>query len=438
MRLVPSVGDALSIRTVERISVVALIVILFDGGMKVGWHRFRSALLPIALLGTVATAATAALVAVCAHYLLGFGWILAGILGAALAPTDPAVMFSVLRGRQLGGRASTVLEGESGVNDAASIALVVTMLEYQRASGGSLIDAAREFTVELGIGAAIGFAAGAVVPFLLRHARFPSEGLYGITGVVAAALAYGAASYAGGSGFLAVFIVGVLLGAERTPHKGEIDRFSETLASFAEITVFAALGLTIDFDTLASRGIIRDGIVLALLLVFVVRPLVVLPLLSPLRFRWGERLFIAWAGIKGATPILLAASAVVAGFESERMYGIVAVVVLFSVLVQGVTVRPIADHLAIPMRRVHPGSDGVRPEPAARRFRVASGSRAAGAALRELPLGNRTWVTDLVRDGRRVTPRGRDVLQPGDDVVIVYDDRARGSGLRRLLEESRG
>jgi potassium/hydrogen antiporter len=432
-RLVPSIGDAVSIRAVQRIAVVALIVILFDGGMKVGWHRFRSAVLPIGLLGTIGTAGTAALVAAFGHFLFGFGWILAWIVGAALAPTDPAVMFSVLRGRQLGGRASTVLEGESGINDAASIALVVAMLEYERATGPSLLVAAREFLLQIGVGVGVGVAAGAVVPFLLRRARFSSEGLYGIAAIVAAALAYGAASLARGSGFLAVFIVGVLLGAERTPHKGEIDRFSETLASFAEMTVFATLGLTIDLAALTGRGIVRDGLALALLLVIVARPFVVLLLLAPLRLRWGERLFIAWAGMKGATPILLAASAVLAGFESERMYGIVAIVVLFSVIVQGVTVRPVADRLAIPMR----GTASDRKEPvAARGFRVAGGSRAAGRALRDIPFGNHAWVTEIDRNGRRLTPRGRDVLHPGD-YVVVRSDAVRGRVVARLLEEDR-
>jgi len=128
--LVWGTREVLSIRSVERITVVALIVILFDGGMNVGWHRFRTALPAIGLLGIVGTAGTAGLLAIFAHYLFGFRWILAGILGAALAPTDPAVMFSVLRGRQIGGRASIALEGEAGINDAVAIAIVVGLVEY--------------------------------------------------------------------------------------------------------------------------------------------------------------------------------------------------------------------------------------------------------------------------------------------------------------------
>jgi cell volume regulation protein A len=199
------------------------------------------------------------------------------------------------------------------------------------------------------------------------------------------------------------------------------------------MVVFAALGLTIDLATLSSRGIVADGLVLALLLIVVARPLVVLPLLAPLRLRWGERFFIAWAGMKGATPILLAASAVLAGFESERMYGIVAIVVLFSVIVQGVSVRPVADRFAIPMRGVAPDR---KEEPAARGFRVATGSRAAGHALRDIPFGNHAWVTEIDRNGRRLAPHGRDVLRPGD-YVVVRSDAPRGRVVRRLLEENR-
>jgi potassium/hydrogen antiporter len=432
--LVPGAGEGLSIRSVERITVVALIVILFDGGLNVGWHRFRTALPAIGLLGIVGTAGTAALVAVLAHYLFGFRWILAGILGAALAPTDPAVMFSVLRGRQIGGRASIALEGEAGINDAVAIAIVVGLLEYTGAPHGSLLVVLREFLVEIGVGFAVGATAGALVPFLLRHARFPAEGLYGVAALVAAAFAYGAASAAHGSGFLAVFIVGILLGAERTPHKGEIERFSTAVASFLEMAVFAALGLTIDLGILGERAIWYDGLLLALLLIFVARPVVVLPLLVRSRLRWGERLFIAWAGVKGAAPILLAAVAVLGGFESARMYGIVFIVVLFSVVVQGGTVRHIADRLAIPAPRQN---EVRRTDPVAEHFRVSEASRAAGSRVRDLPLGSRGWVDRIGRDGAERRPRGRDVIRAGDHVVITPDGEARGRRLRRLFEEPR-
>jgi cell volume regulation protein A len=432
----PAVGDALSIRSVERIAVVALIVILFDGGLKVGWQRLRGSLLPIGLLGVAGTAGTGALLALCAHHLFGFDWILAGILGAALAPTDPAVMFSVLRGRQIGGRARTVLEGESGINDPVSIALVVGLLEYARGADGSLLVVAREFAAELAIGAAVGAAIGSVLPFLLRHARFASEGLYSVAALVAAAIAYGAASVAHGSGFLAVFVSGVLLGAERTPHKGEIERFSGALASFAEMAVFAALGLTIDLASLADRRIWLDGILLALLLGLVVRPLVVLPLLAPLRLRRGERLFIAWAGLKGAVPILLAALAVLAGFESQRMYGIVFIVALFSVVVQGGSVQLAAQRFAIP-RRSATGTGHLLGGRRLRRYRVADTARGAETAVRDLPLGRHGWVDEIVRGDRVIDAHGRDVVRGGDELLVSVDDERAADSVERLVARPR-
>jgi cell volume regulation protein A len=335
--LMPGLRVRVPVDAVVQLAVVALVLILFDGGLKVGWHRFRTALLPAALLGIAGTAATAAAVALLSHFLLGFGWALAGLAGAALASTDPAVMFSVLRARPARGRVETALEAESGLNDPVAIALVIGVLAYTR--GGSLTSIGREFALQLLVGAAAGSLVGVALPWLLRHAAFPSDGLYGIAALVAATLAYGLAAAAGGSGFLAVFVAGVLVGAEQTPRKAEVERFAEALASFAEMAVFAALGLTIDLGTLADRLIWLDGLVLALLVTLVARPLVVVPLTAPLAFTRSERLFLAWAGMKGAVPILLAALAALSGFESERMYGIVFVVVLFSVVVQGASVR---------------------------------------------------------------------------------------------------
>jgi cell volume regulation protein A len=255
-------------------------------------------------------------------------------------------MFSALRARPLGGRVETALEGESGLNDPVAIALVVGALAY--AGGGSLLDVGTQFVSQLTLGSAIGCAVGVALPPLLRRARFPSDGLYGVAAVVAALFSYAAAAVLGGSGFLAVFVAGVLLGVEWTPRKAEIERFTEALASFAEMTVFALLGLTIDLRSLGDELIWRDGLVLALLLTLVARPLVVLPLTLPLGFTVRERLFLAWAGMKGAVPILVAALAALAGFQSQRMYGIVFVVVLFSVVVQGASVRLlVASHVRV-------------------------------------------------------------------------------------------
>jgi potassium/hydrogen antiporter len=339
------------IQTVERIGVVALIIILFDGGMDIGWRRFRRAIVPIASLGIVGTFTTALVMAGCAHYLLDFDWTTAGILGAALAPTDPAVMFSILGNKEIGGRTGTILEGEAGVNDPVGIALMIGMLEFATADDGSLWTVASEFAVEMGVGLAVGGIGTALLVLFIRHVHLPSEGLYPLRTLAAAGVIYGLASVAGGSGFLAVFIAGLVLGDLDVPFKRQIRRFHMALASLAEIVVFVALGLTVNASQLVDNGVWLDGLILAAALAFIARPLGLAPLLAPLRVRFGEKVFIAWGGLRGAVPILLAAFAILAEVDdARRIYEIVFVVVTFSVVVQGASIPFVASRLGVRMR----------------------------------------------------------------------------------------
>jgi cell volume regulation protein A len=339
------------IHTVERIAVVALIVILFDGGMTIGWRRFRRAAGPIATLGILGTLATAAVMAVLSHYLFDFNWTTAWILGAALAPTDPAVMFSILGDKEIRGRTGTVLEGEAGVNDPVGIALMIGMLQFATSDSGSTWGIVQEFVLEMSIGLAVGLAGTVLLVVFMRHVRLPSEGLYPLRTLAAAGIIYGLASVAHGSGFLAVFIAGLALGDLEIPYRRQIRRFHTALASLAEIVVFVALGLTVNVTQLLDEGIWLDGLLLALALAFVARPVAVAPLLAPLKMRLGEKLFIAWGGLKGAVPILLAAFCLLEGVEdARRLYEIVFVVVLFSVIVQGSSVPFVASRLGVPMR----------------------------------------------------------------------------------------
>jgi potassium/hydrogen antiporter len=339
------------IRTVERIGVVALIMILFDGGMDIGWRRFRRAVIPIASLGVIGTFTTALVMAVCAHYLVGFDWTTAGILAAALAPTDPAVMFSILGNREIGGRTGTILEGEAGVNDPVGIALMIGMLEFATADDGSLWMVAEEFVLEMGVGLAVGVAGSALLVLFIRRVQLPSEGLYPLRTLAAAGVIYGLASVAGGSGFLAVFIAGLVLGDLDLPHKRQIRRFHMALASLAEIVVFVALGLTVNVSQLFENNVWLDGLLLAVALAFIARPVGLAPLLAPLRLRTGEKLFIAWSGLRGAVPILLAAFALLAEVDdAQRVYEIVFVVVTFSVIVQGATIPFVGSRFGVRMR----------------------------------------------------------------------------------------
>jgi cell volume regulation protein A len=427
---------------VERIGTVALVVILFDGGMGIGWRHLRRSAAPILSLGIVGTFATAALMAVFAHYVVGFDWTLAWLLGAAVAPTDPAVMFSVLGSREVGGRSGTILKGEAGANDPVGIALMIGLIEFATSDGGSVASVAREFTVEMAVGLGVGIAGGWLLIQLMRRVSLPASGLYPLRALAFAGLVYGAASVAGGSGFLAVFVAGLIAGDARAPYKAEVERFHDALASLGEITVFIVLGLTVSLADIWEQGLLWDGLALGALLALVVRPLAALPLLVPVRLRWGERLFIAWGGLKGAVPILLAAFAVVGDVEGARgVYGIVFVVVALSVLAQGSSMPLAARALGVPMRerREEPFdlSIRMRREPqGVGRYVVDPDSRVAGQAIRDLPIGEHSWISLVLRDGEPVVARGATVLEPEDELIVLCtpEDHSR---LRRLFETPR-
>ncbi len=348
----PRISDRLTIREVERVGVVALVVILFDGGSRIGARRLRAAALPVVSLGVLGTFATAGVTTLAARWLLGFSWTTAGLLGAATAPTDPAVMFSVLGRREVGGRTGTILEAESGMNDPVGIALMIGMIQFAVSAHGTLWTVVREFALEMSIGLAVGVAGAYALLLVMRHIQLPNAGLYPLRTLAAAGVVYGAASVLHGSGFLAVFIAGILTGDERTPYKDEVERFFTSLASLAEIVVFVALGLTINLTGLTWRTWF-DGVVLALVLALVARPVAVGALLLPARLRVGERLFVMWGGLKGAVPIFLAAFAILAGVDdAQRIYGIVFVVVLLSVAIQGSSIPFVASLTGVPMRTV--------------------------------------------------------------------------------------
>ena len=344
-------GSELSIRDVERIAVLALVVILFDGGMRIGWRRFRAAIVPITSLGVLGTFATAGAMTLAGRYLFGFDWTTAGILGAAVAPTDPAVMFSVLGKREVRGWTGTILEGESGVNDPVGIALMIGMIELATHSDATFWIVVREFAVQIGVGLAIGVAGALLLIEAIRRFDLPNPALYPLRTLAASGVIYGVTAVAHGSGFLAVFVAGILIGDAEYPHRTEVLRFHKSLASLAEIVVFVALGLTVNNVSLGS--VWRDAVYVSLVLAFFARPFVTGLLLLPARLRNGERLFVMWSGLKGAVPILLAAFALLEGVGgAERIYGIVFVVVAFSVIFQGATMPFVARRLGVPMRLV--------------------------------------------------------------------------------------
>ncbi len=428
-QLAPDLNQ-LSEVSVERVVTIALVVILFDGGMHIGWPRLREAVGAVAVVGVAGTFVTAAAVAAVAHLAFGFEWWLALLLGTALAPTDPAVVFSVLGRREVAGRSGTIIEGESGANDPVGIALMASLLAAGGLSVGATGAIVGQFLAQMLIGAVVGALAGKALLWFMRRAALPSEALYPLRTLVGGFLIFGVATVAHGSGFLAVFVAGIVMGDARAPYKWEIERFISALATMGEIVAFVVLGLTVDLNELTRPDVWGVGIVLAAGLAFVIRPLLVGLLMVPLRLGRNERAFVLWAGLKGAVPILLGSFLLSSQVpQADRLYAIIVVVVTFSVVVQGGLVPAVARWLRISMRTVEPEpwALGVRlrDEPrGAHRCRVAPGSPADGVTIEDLPMSSDdVWVSFVIRDGELAPVRGNTPLRAGDDLLVLADPR---------------
>ncbi len=442
VRFVPSVVEP-SHGTVEHVVTVALLVILFDGGLGIGVRRMRTAAPTVLSLGVLGTFATVAGASLLVHAVVGVSWYLSVLVATAIAPTDPAVVFSVLGQREVEGRSGTVLEGESGANDPVGIALMAALLSAGSLSAGALGQVLGTFVLQMVVGAAVGVLGGRLLLLVMRRVPLPGEGLHAVRTLVGAGVLFGVATVAHGSGFLAVFLAGVVLGDERAPYKREIERFQSALASLAEVVAFAYLGLTVQLDALARTDVWVPGLVLGVLLAVLVRPVVGLPLLLGARLARGEQAFVLFAGLKGAVPLLLGSMLVpLAG--GSRLYAVVVVVVLVSVLGQGTLVPTAARLLHVGMRMVapEPFALGVRlqdePE-GAYRLTVARGSLADGTRIGQLPgLSEGTWVSLVVRNGALVPVRGDTRLDAGDQVLMLLDDQQDAAAVHACFEHPSG
>ncbi|MGN6607308.1 MAG: cation:proton antiporter domain-containing protein [Jatrophihabitans sp.] len=437
--IAPRLGG-LSITIDQRIVTVALVLILFDGGMHIGVDRIRGSIGGIVWIGVAGTLVTAGGLALLAHTLFDFPWRAALLLGTALAPTDPAVVFSVLGRREISGRSGTLLEGESGANDPVGIALMVSLLVASGSGWSAVGHGIGEFALQLVLGGVVGVVGGWLLLQVMRRVALPSEALYPVQTIAFALALYGAAASLDGSGFLAVFVAGILVGDERAPYQREIERFAGAAAGLAEIVAFVVLGLSIHLGSLWHVDRLDAGLGLAVLLALVVRPVLVGLVTLPIRMARGERVFVLWAGLKGAVPILLGTYVLAEGVtDAQRIYDVIFVVVLVNVVVQGGLVPLVARWGRVPMRVVEPEpwALGLRfqDEPQGlQRYRVAVGSPADGATVAELPVGEEFWISLINRGGRLVQVRGETRLAAGDEVLALTTDPDTAG---RIFAESR-
>jgi len=413
---------------VQQVVSVAPVSIMINGGRHIGWARLRPALGLIIVVGVLGTFLTAAAGGVLMHAAFGLAWYVALLVATAVSPTDPAVVFSVLGQQEISGRSGTILEGESGANDPVGIALMAGLLAAGGVSGAAFGGIAADFLLQMTVGVVAGVAGGMALLWFMRRVTLPSEALYPLRTLASVLLLYGATTLLHGSGFLAVFVAGIVIGGRRAPYQREIERFHAALAGLAEIVAFVVLGLTIDLRVLARMDVWLPGLILGVALAVIIRPLVVGLCLLPAQLDRGERTFVLFAGLKGAVPILLGDLLLTADVpDAERLYGIVVVVVIFSVVVQGSLVPTVARRLGVPMQpiRPEPWTMGVRLEAepdTARQVRVAEGAVVVGRTVAEVAdLASNIWISIVVRDGLLLPVLGDTELRAGDLVTLLID-----------------
>ena len=406
------------------LGTIGLILILFEGGLAAGWGEIRPVLGTAVSLATVGTVVTAVISGLAAIWIFDVGTLEGLIIGSAVAATDSAAIFAVLRGSRLRRKLARTLEGESGMNDPVALLLVVGFIDWIEMPDYGLVDMAGTLAVKLAIGLVIGLAVGYGARWSFRNLHLPSPGLYPVASIATAALAYGLTEVGHGSGFLAVYIAALILGTGPVPAKQTTIAFHQGLSWVSQISLFALLGLLVFPSGLGD--VAAEGLLLSAALIFVARPVAtaIASAFSPFDVR--EKVMLSWAGLRGAIPIWLATFPVIAGVEgSSEIFNAIFFVVVSSTLIQGATFEPLARRLgvtstssALPQPLIETGI--IRPLGGESLiWRINDGDAAAGHTIKDLGLPREALVNLIVRGDTAIPPRGSTALEVGDELHIV-------------------
>ena len=420
------------------IGIIALVLILFEGGLAAGFPEIRPVLgtaISLAVVGTLLTAVIAGFAAV---WLFDLSTLEGMLVGSIVASTDGAAIFAVLRGSTLRRRLARILEGEAGLNDPVAILLVVGFIDWIQLPDFGLIDMIGLFFQEMGIGTVVGLLVGGLAVAGMRRVRLASAGLYPVASIAAAALAYGLADTLHGSGFLAVYLCGLALGSVPTPATRTIATFHDGMAWVAQLGLFLVLGLLVFPSQLPEIWL--EGTLLALVVALVARPVAAFVATAFQHFTFAERLVLGWAGLRGGVPVVLAIFPVLAGVpDSLEYFNIVFFAVVLSTVLQGTTFVPLAERLgvttneaAVPVPLMEAGT--IRRLGAELvEFPVRPGDAAVGCRVRELGLPREALLNVVVRGQQAILPRGSTVIEAGDRLhVLVRQEVAMD--FRKLLE----
>lgn len=409
------------VRTTYLVGSVALALILFDGGLKTRFASIRTVLAPSMMLATAGVLLTALITAPVARHVLDLNWTESLLVGAVVASTDAAAVFLLVhtQGLRLRPRVGATLEAESGTNDPFAIFLTLMLVEFISVGQSSASHIAMEFIQEAVFGAIIGVIGGRLVVIALNYVALP-QGLHAPFVTTAALVIFGGSQIVHASGFLAVYLAGIIIGNRPTRAHNSVVTFLDAATWLAQIVMFVLLGLLVSPHRLLSSA--GGAVLVAFALMLVARPLAVLICLAPFKFNWREKVFIAWTGLRGAVAIFLASIPMLVGLSKAYLYFDVAfVVVIISLLLQGWTLAPAARRLHVALPRAERGPRRVELDLPGQLEQQLVGYpvRPKSLYFRRGLIPSWSKPTLIIRDERILTPVEADPVAPGDYIYLL-------------------
>ncbi|WP_166240104.1 potassium/proton antiporter [Paenibacillus turpanensis] len=405
---------------------LALIVILFEGGLQTKWANVKKVAVPSVTLATGGVFVTTAIIGVLAKYILNVSWVEGLLFGAIVGSTDAAAVFAVLGNKNIRARLTSTLEAESGTNDPMAIFLTVALIELMVHPETSVISLLFGFFWQMGLGLGLGLFFGKLSVWVINKINLDSSGLYPVLSMALAILTYSSTAMLEGSGLLAVYVMAVKVGNSDLTYRHSIFRFNEGFAWMMQILMFILLGLLVFPEQLIH--VIWQGLALSALLMFVARPVGVFLSLMFMKFTIKEMTFISWAGLRGAVPIVLATYPMLAGLENSHLiFNVVFFVVLTSALIQGSTISPLANKFGLSggkkvtlphsLELVSIGKTNKEMI----EIEVEADSRISGTEIRHAKLPEDSLISAVIREGKIVTPKGNTRIQTGDILYILVE-----------------
>ncbi|MBY9081308.1 potassium/proton antiporter [Paenibacillus sp. HN-1] len=416
--------------------IFALVIILFEGGMQTSFKDIKPVIGPSLVLSTLGVLVTTGVVGLAATYILGVSWEEGLLFGAIVGSTDAAAVFSVLGGKNIDKRLTSTLEAESGSNDPMAVFLTVSLIEWIESPETGLWSLLLSFVWEMAVGLLVGLLVGRIAIYLINKINLDSTGLYPVVAVGFAVLTYGSAALLHSSGLLAVYVMGLVLGNSEIVYHRTIMNFNHGFAWMMQIFMFILLGLLVFPQELTHVAL--QGLLLSVILMIAARPIAVFLSLLFFKYSGAEKILIAWAGLRGAVPIVLATYPLLSNLENGRLFfNVVFFVVLTSAVIQGTTISPLAARLKLAggqpeapslMELVALG----RTDAEFNHVRIQPDMPIAGMRISDMQLSDEILFTAIIRDDKIVTPHGYTVIEPGD-VLYVLSPKSKREEMKSLF-----